>query len=43
MKQQEIHYREEVINVMMEEDLKPWKEVVVTGYQNIRKTDMVGS
>lgn len=28
---------------MMEEDLKTVEEVVVTGYQNIRKTDMVGS
>ena len=44
MKQQEIRYTgKEVINVMMEEDLKTVEEVVVTGYQNIRKTDMVGS
>lgn len=34
---------EEMLNVVLEENSKQMEEVVVTGYQNIRKTDMVGS
>ncbi|RHR79056.1 SusC/RagA family TonB-linked outer membrane protein [Odoribacter sp. AF15-53] len=44
MKREEVKYTgKDVINVTMEEDVKSMEEVVVTGYQNIRKTDMVGS
>ena len=33
----------DVINVVMEEDVTTVEEVVVTGYQTLRKSDVVGA
>lgn len=44
MKTREIKYvGQKMMMVLMEEDVKTVDEVVVTGYQRIRKSDMVGS
>ncbi|WP_255302049.1 SusC/RagA family TonB-linked outer membrane protein [Butyricimonas sp. Marseille-P3923] len=44
MKTQEIPCKEKsVINLVMEEDVTAVEEVVVTGYQTMRKSDVVGS
>ena len=44
MKAQEIKYTgKPVINVMMHEDVTSMDEVIVTGYQTIRRKEMVGS
>lgn len=44
MKTQKVKYRgQKEINVVMEEDVTEMDEVVVTGYQRMRKGDVVGS
>ena len=44
MKTREVKYTgQKMMMVLMEEDTKAMDEVVVTGYQRIRKSDMVGS
>ena len=43
LKSQEIKYNGEPMMVLMKEDITIIDEVIVTGYQKIRKSDMVGS
>ena len=44
MKTREVRYvGQKEMMVLMEEDVKAMDEVIVTGYQRIRKSDMVGS
>ena len=44
MKTREVKYTgQKMMMVLMEEDTKAMDEVIVTGYQRIRKSDMVGS
>ena len=44
MKTQEVKYTgQKMMMVLMEEDSRAMDEVIVTGYQRIRKSDMVGS
>ena len=43
LKTKEIKYEGKDLLIVMEEELKEMDEVVVTGYQRIRKSDMVGS
>ena len=44
MKKQEVKYtKQPVLNIVMEEDVAEMEEVVVTGYQNIKKENATGS
>ena len=44
MKKQEVKYtKQPVLNIVMEEDVAEMEEVVVTGYQTIRKERMTGT
>lgn len=43
MKTKEVVYKNEPLLVILEEDMKMMDEIVVTGYQSLKKSDMAGS